>query len=131
MSATQKGNLTVSTVEMPELLNFVAIGQQAQVIHRDKSKWLLDAINDQLADSAAKSVRYRKNSTINIQIKLIPGQMNQMTVEAKLDVVEPKPDILPLLAYTDSRGRLYGEDPSQTKLPLENTVEYRRKDIDV
>lgn len=116
----------MSVSEMPELLGFLTMSQTTQVIHQDKPKWLMDALNDALANATAKSVRYQKTSTINLSIKLIPGQMNQMSIEARLDTIEPKPDTLPVLAFVDSRGRLYGEDPMQTRLPLNNTVDMRR-----
>lgn len=112
--------------EMPELLGFVELTQTTQVMHKDEAKWLMDALNQSLEDAVAKSVRYRKQSTINLSIKLCPGQMNQMGIEVTLNTVEPKPDILPTMAFTDNRGRLFGDDPQQTRLPLNKTVDMKR-----
>jgi hypothetical protein len=115
-----------TTHEMPELLDFLTMAQNVQVIHDDEPKWLLDAINAAISKSTVKSVKYNKLSTINIQIRLNPNQLNQMNIEASVVVVDPKPTPIPMMAYTDSRGRLYTDDPMQTRLPLNKTIDMKR-----
>lgn len=116
--------MTVS--EMPELMDVLAVLQQVQVMHDDEPKWLIEAMNHAIEKGVKKSVRYRKQTVINVQLKFTPGQMNQLKIEAAVNSVEPKPDTLPLVAYTDTKGRLFGEDPAQQKLPLDRTVDMKR-----
>lgn len=109
----------MSTVtDMPETLNFLGISQEAQVIHDDKPKWLLDALNDAVGRMVKKSERYQKKSSIKLEIKFVPDQMNQIQIETLLKEVEPDPSPLPMFGYVDSKGRLYGEDPNQMRLPV-------------
>lgn len=109
----------MSVQEMPELLDVLGILQNVQVMHDDEPKWLLDALNAAIKKGVKKSVKYRKKTTLKLSLNFIPGQINQLKVEATLEAVEPKPDVMPLLAFTDTKGQLYGEDPQQQRLPLE------------
>lgn len=107
--------------DMPELMDALSILQNSQVIQNDKPAWALDALNKALQEAVKKSVRYRKKSTIKLEITLTPKQLNQMHIDVSLNSNEPKPDVLTVVAFTDGQARLFGEDPAQTKLFEEPT----------
>jgi hypothetical protein len=114
------------TIAMPEILDFLGIAQNVQVMHDDKSQWMLDGLNAAIENACRKAFRYRKQTTVTLTLKFTPGQMNQLEIDALVNCKEPKPESLTMLAYLDNQGRLFGEDPAQTKLPLDKPVELKR-----
>lgn len=106
---------------IPELLDAKNLIASTQVIYQDKPMWVNDALNKALEDLTKKAVRYNKKGKIKLEIELLPGQMNQLSISPILTISEPKSEPLRMMAYTDNHGRLYGEDPAQTKLPLNVT----------
>jgi hypothetical protein len=105
-------------ITSPELLDFLGIAQNVQVVYDDHIFGLLDGLNAAIANAGRKACRYRKTTTVTLSLKFAPGQMNQLDIAALVDCKEPKPDLLTMQAYMDDEGRLFGEDPGQVKLDL-------------
>jgi hypothetical protein len=114
------------TAQFPELMSFIDIAQDAQVIVDDESYTILEGLNIAIQKAVKKSFKYTKKTTVTLELKFIPGQMNEMEIDALVTTKEPKPTPRTMLAYVDSKARLHREDPNQTKLPLDRTVKMER-----
>lgn len=112
--------------EMPELMGALEVLTSTRVFFNDKSMWTKDALDAAIEKMVAKAYKFTKQSEITLHFKFNPGPGNTLEIEASLKTKEPEPKAQAKLAYTDSRGRLYGDDPQQTRLPLDNSVEMRR-----
>lgn len=80
---------------------------------------LKDVVNFELERIAKGAKKSNKKAEITIKMTFLPGGAEQMLISAAVNTKLSAPVALPLTAYTDERGRLYGEDPAQSKLPLE------------
>ena len=102
--------------------------KQIRIVHEDQFKPLEEALNAAIEKGVKKAVKHNKVFKMNVNLTFTPGTMNQIDCSAQMDVKEPKPSSAPLLAYTDKQGRLVGEDPNQTKLPLTQPSQLERKE---
>lgn len=103
-----------------ETMNMGALVEQAHVVYDQKSMPMRAALDKALADVTYKATRFRKAGSITMKIDIKPGSMNRMTIIPTVSVTEPKSEPLPMDAWVDSSGRLYGEDPDQMRLALSN-----------
>ena len=108
-----------NVTEMPEAMDFQELSACCQVLHNDRTVWLFEGLNGAIADAAKKSARYRKQTSVTLEIVFKPDAMDKMVIEPKLKTKDPDPRPIPYTAYTDRTGRLVMEDPNQTKLALD------------
>jgi hypothetical protein len=115
-----------NTIDMPEVLDFLGIAQQTQVYIDDKPVWTLDGLNEAIQKAVKKAVKHSRKTEVSLKIAFRPQGMNAMEIDVALDTKEPKPTPRSMLAFTDTAGRLFGDDPAQTRLPLDKPVEFKR-----
>lgn len=108
--------------DMPEFMGFLDIISDAQVIYKDEPLYLRIAADKAIEDMVKKSIRYKRKSALTITLEFVPDQLNRLLISAAIGNKEPKPSPLPMTAFTDSRGRLYADDPDQMKIPLEKAI---------
>lgn len=105
--------------DINEVLKFEDILHQVDTINTDGDpKQLLQSLNDELSKMVKRTTATRKQSKISLTLNINPGPANTIQISAITTATPPKVEPNPMVSYVDSRGQLYGEDPSQTKLPL-------------
>lgn len=98
-----------------EPMTLMEILHHAEVFHDGDPSSLWDAANQTLAGAVKKAIAYQKPTGVVIELKFVPTRQGGISLVAKLTGKEPAHVPLPLALYTDSRGRIFHEDPRQLK----------------
>lgn len=84
--------------------------------HNDRSRLLIDSINDEIKDVMQAINKYGKNGSITIKVFFNCVQANEMSISAEVEGKKPKGKATGTKMFRDLKGRLYMDDPNQTKL---------------
>jgi hypothetical protein len=84
---------------------------------------LNEGLNFEMEKMAKAAHKAGKKTSVTFTLEFKPGRHNEMKILGVLGTKEPKVEALEYSAYTDSRGRLFNDDPKQEKLPLDNVEE--------
>lgn len=90
----------------------------AEVLRRDRSLKLAEALDEAFADMARSVHLYRKKASLTLTVRLVPEDAGRVSILASIDEHLPKPAPRALVAYLDRGGVLHEEDPRQINLPL-------------
>ncbi len=82
----------------------------------DRTKLLIDAINDELKAVMQAITKYSKDGSISIKLEFKCLQANEMMISAKIDSKKPRGQSTGTRMYRDEKGQLYMDDPNQLKL---------------
>ena len=97
------------------------LGEVRASNYKDRTRLLIDAINDDLVDMMQAINKYGKDGQMKITLKFKCVQANEMLISAELETKKPKGNATGTKMYRDLKGRLFMDDPNQTKLfPVEN-----------
>jgi len=105
--------------EITEVIQFINLLNDLQAYDASGNPGFLREVLDRELERLVKAARKTSHKTkLSLEISIKPDRQNSMHLSCKVSTEEPKLKALPLEAYTDRFGRLYAEDPYQTKLPL-------------
>ena len=82
----------------------------------DRTKLLIDAINDELKAVMQAITKYSKDGSISIKLNFKCLQANEMMISAMIDSKKPRGQSTGTRMYRDEKGQLYMDDPNQLKL---------------
>lgn len=82
----------------------------------DRTRMLIDSMNDEIKDLMQAVNKYGKNGEITLNIKFKVIQANEMEICAEIKSKKPKGKATGTKMFTDQKGRLYLDDPNQMKL---------------
>lgn len=94
----------------------------------DRTKLLIDAVNNEIKDVMSAVNRYSKNGKITINLYFDCVRANEMNISADVVGKKPKERATGTKMYRDLKGRLFMEDPNQTKLFDVNNVRSIKKE---
>ena len=83
---------------------------------KDRTRSLIDAINDDIRELMQSVNKYGKDGKITITLKFKCVQANEMNISAELETKKPKGVAAGTQMFRDLKGRLYMDDPNQMKL---------------
>lgn len=107
-----------------EIIQFTDVLNDLQVYDGNGDPgFLLDVLNRELERLAKASYKTNKITKLTFELSLEPERRGTMLLVGKVNSKEPRPQALPMEVYTDNRGKLYGEDPFQQKLPFSSVSE--------
>lgn len=89
---------------------------------KDKTRFLIDSINDEIKDVMQAINKYGKDGQIKITLKFKCIQANEMLVSAEIEGKKPKGQATGTKMFRDLKGRLYLDDPNQMALFDKNNV---------
>lgn len=89
---------------------------------RDRTRFLIDSINDEIKDVMSAINKYGKDGQIKITLKFKCVQANEMMVSAELESKKPRGQATGTKMFRDLKGRLYLDDPCQMKMFDTNRV---------
>lgn len=89
---------------------------------KDRTRALIDAINDDIKEMMQAINKYGKNGKMVLTLKFNCVQANEMEISAELETKKPKGTAKGTQMFRDMKGRLYMDDPNQTKLFDVNNV---------
>lgn len=89
---------------------------------KDKTRFLIDSINDEIKDVMQAINKYGKDGQIKITLKFKCVQANEMLVSAEIEGKKPKGQATGTKMFRDLKGRLYLDDPNQMALFDKNNV---------
>ncbi len=99
----------------PEQMNFRDITTSVEVSHNDNRKFLVEALDDAVAECVAKAAKYQSKAVLVVQLAVsVTG--DKVSIAAILDTKLPRPSPTVVGAYVDPAGRLFAEDPRQANL---------------
>jgi hypothetical protein len=99
----------------PNQMNFRDVTAALEVSHNEKRKFLIEALDDALAECVAKAARYQSKASLTVKIGVaVTG--DKVSIAAVLDTTIPRPTPTTIPAYVDAAGRLLSEDPRQENL---------------
>lgn len=116
-------NAPIQTTSNEDEISFENILAEVRASnHNDRTRLLIDAVNDEIKDVMSAINKYGKNGKITIVLKFDCVQANEMTISAEVDGKKPKGQATGTKMFRDLKGRLYMDDPNQTKLFDANNV---------
>lgn len=89
---------------------------------KDKTRFLIDSVNDEIKDVMQAINKYGKDGQIKITLKFKCVQANEMLVSAEIEGKKPKGQATGTKMFRDLKGRLYLDDPNQMALFDKNNV---------
>lgn len=89
---------------------------------KDKTRFLIDSVNDEIKDVMQAINKYGKDGQIKITLKFKCVQANEMLVSAEIEGKKPKGQVTGTKMFRDLKGRLYLDDPNQMALFDKNNV---------
>jgi len=84
--------------------------------YNDRTKLLIDAVNNEIKDVMQAVNKYSKNGSIKITLNFTCVKANEMQISAEVEGKKPKGQATGTTMYRDLKGRLYMDDPNQMKL---------------
>jgi len=109
----------MKTPEITPCLTFIDLLNNLIVCNADGDQMsLVDALNYDLETLGKSVTKAHKKGELVLKVTLDPDNGNGLFLNAELKLKQPQsnPPLTP--AYTDSNGRLYAEDPYQSKLDI-------------
>ena len=101
--------------QKPTPMTFRDVTAAVEVTHNEKRKFLIEALDDALAECVAKAARYQTKAVLAVQVAVqVTG--DKVSLAAVIDTKLPRPSPTTVGAYVDSAGRLHSEDPRQENL---------------
>jgi hypothetical protein len=96
-------------------MKFRDVTAAVEVAHNDRRKFLIEALDDALAECVAKATKYQAKSALVLQMAVsVTG--DKVSIAAILDTKLPRPAPTTVSAYVDGAGRLLADDPRQENL---------------
>ena len=95
--------------------------------HKDRTRLLIDAMNDEVRDVMQAISKYGKDGSITLKLKFKCVQANEMEISAEVDSKKPKGQATGTKMFRDLKGRLYMDDPNQLKMFETNNVHSIKK----
>ena len=89
---------------------------------KDKTRFLIDSVNDEIKDVMQAINKYGKDGQIKITLKFKCVQANEMLVSAEIEGKKPKGQATGTKMFRDLKGRLYLDDQNQMALFDKNNV---------
>ncbi len=89
---------------------------------KDKTRFLIDSVNDEIKDVMQAINKYGKDGQIKITLKFKCVQANEMLISAEIEGKKPKGQATGTKMFRDLKGRLYLDDPNQMALFDKNNV---------
>lgn len=89
---------------------------------KDRTRVLIDAINDEIKDVMSAINKYGKDGSVKISLQFKCVQANEMQISAQVEGKKPKGQATGTKMYRDLSGKLYMDDPMQMKLLDTNKV---------
>ena len=83
---------------------------------KDRTRLLIDSINDEIKEVMQAINKYGKDGKITITVNFKCVQANEMLISASIEGKKPKGQATGTKMYRDLKGRLYMDDPMQMKL---------------
>lgn len=84
--------------------------------YNDRTKLLIDAVNNEIKDVMQAVNKYSKNGSIKITLNFTCVKANEMQISAEVEGKKPKGQATGTTMFRDLKGRLYMDDPNQMKL---------------
>lgn len=104
--------------QKPTPMTFRDVAIAVEVTHNEKRKFLAEALDDALAECAAKAARFQTSAKLTVQVAVqVTG--DKVSLAAIIDTKIPRPSPTTVGAYVDSAGRLLADDPRQEVLPFQ------------
>lgn len=101
--------------QKPEQMRFRDVTCSIEVSHNDKRKFLVEALDDALAECVQKAARYQTKAAFAVKVEvLVTG--DKVAITADLVAKLPSPGATSISAYVDAAGRLLADDPRQENL---------------
>ena len=103
--------------DIQQPLTFTPLSTLLQTVHQGRSKIVLEAVDDSLADVVHALQRLGGSGKVVLTLGL---SMEKGRVEISATVTQKKPETgsVPSLFFIDKAGRLVEDDPEQIPLPL-------------
>lgn len=122
-------NAPAEAIPDEEGLTFENILTEVRVHNcKDRTKLLIDGINDEIKDIMQAVSKYSKDASITLKLEFKCLQANELMVSAKLESKKPRGQSTGTKMYRDERGQLYMDDPNQLKLIDTRKVQSIRRD---
>lgn len=87
--------------------------------YKGKNRFLVETLDEALADCARASAATRKKSSFTITVTLSPLGSDEVALSSTVKTKIPEKGALPVKAFLDKRGTLVADDPQQLALPVE------------
>lgn len=111
--------------DIPAVMTFQPLLAALQTIHQGKAKFLVEALDDALADVVAASHRLNGPGKVVLTLSVSP-ENGRMEVAAVVTQRKPEGGSVPSLYYVDKSGRLVEDDPEQERFRFPEPI--RRTD---
>jgi hypothetical protein len=99
----------------PSQLTFRDVTTMVEVTHNENRKFLVEALDDALAECTAKAARFQTTAKLMLAVAVqVTG--DKVSIAAVIDTKLPRPSPTTASAYVDKAGRLLSEDPRQENL---------------
>lgn len=89
---------------------------------KDRTRFLIDSMNDEIKDVMQAINKYGKDGQIKLTLRFKCVQANEMLISAEIESKKPKGQATGTRMFRDNKGRLYMDDPNQLKLLDKNNV---------
>lgn len=99
-----------------EILFEIMLAELNASNNKDRTRALIDAMNDDIKDMMQAINKYQKDGKITLTLKFKCRQANEMEISAEIKTEKPKGIARGTQMFRDAKGRLYMDDPNQTKL---------------
>jgi hypothetical protein len=105
-------------------LDFIALLHHSQVILENDVLIATDALNTAFDQAKKAAISNNKAASVTLQVTVNPERQGSVSVVVSVNNKLPKAKALSLQLFTDNRGRLFCEDPRQSKMQFdaENVV---------
>lgn len=101
------------------VMTFSALAATVENPYKGKNRFLVETLDEALADCARASASTRKKSSFTITVTLQPLGDDEVALSSNVKTKIPEKGALPVKAYLDKRGTLVADDPQQLTLPVE------------
>lgn len=96
-------------------MSFRDVTAAVEVTHNEKRKFLIEALDDALAECVAKATRYQAKASLTVKVGVVVSG-DKVQIAAVIDTATPRPSPTTVSAYVDAAGRLFSEDQRQENL---------------
>lgn len=101
------------------VMTFTDVAAAVETPYKGKKRFLVETLDEALADCARASAATRKKSSFTIIVTLQPLGDDEVALSSNVKTKIPDKAALPVKAFLDKRGTLVADDPQQLTLPVE------------
>lgn len=102
-----------------KIMRFGDLAATVESPYKGKTRFLVEALDEVLADCARAAAATRKKASFTVTIQLAPLSDGEVALSSAVKAKIPERGALPVKAFLDKRGVLVIDDPEQLQLPVE------------